>query len=163
MTKILYISAEKSIVNEQLSRMLKKMRYEVENAKNGTEILTKENLTEFDVIVIYTSKPVAKISETIKTIGQFQPKMPTIISTTIKNKSKKGLPENIEVCSGDFTELLFCIENVLEKSKKPNEVATAGKTGLLTDAERDQLRKKRHENINKERFSKIVVELLSKK
>lgn len=158
MVKILFISpgADKSC--EGTLKTFRELRYDVEHIKDITELSGRLSGSHFDAAVIRAELPVEKINDIAASLKQRAPGIPVILSTNA-SKFFRNRSAAFEVCRNSTAELLFCVENLLERLISPSAFVS-GCPELLTEDIREEMRSKRHAELSIKRLSKYTAERL---
>lgn len=160
MAKILFLSFDNSSIDRKVISTLRALKYEVAVSKDKARTIEYLQSTVFDIIIIYKNQRLNSFSEISDAAMRFQPGVPLIVSTNDKKQLINIQDNNVKTCSGDISELIFSIEDMLD-GKKVLTKAIVDDLKPLSETERAELRKKRHLNIIKERIRKYNSEILN--
>jgi two-component system, NtrC family, nitrogen regulation response regulator NtrX len=131
MTKVLVVDDERSI-RRTLREILTFENYEVEEAEDGLEAVTKVETTQYDVIIMDIKMPKLDGLEALEKIQNIAPDTPVIMISghgtieTAVDAVKKGAFDYISK-PPDLNRLLITVRNALDKSSLMQETKTLKK------------------------------------
>ena len=131
MTKVLVVDDERSI-RRTLREILLFENYEVEEAEDGQEAVTKVETTQYDVIIMDIKMPKLDGLEALERIQNIAPDTPVIMISghgtieTAVDAVKKGAFDYISK-PPDLNRLLITVRNALDKSSLMQETKTLKK------------------------------------
>jgi two-component system, NtrC family, nitrogen regulation response regulator NtrX len=131
MTKVLVVDDERSI-RRTLREILTFENYEVEEAEDGLEAVTKVETTQYDVIIMDIKMPKLDGLEALERIQTLAPDTPVIMISghgtieTAVDAVKKGAFDYISK-PPDLNRLLITVRNALDKSSLMQETKTLKK------------------------------------
>jgi two-component system, NtrC family, nitrogen regulation response regulator NtrX len=131
MTKVLVVDDERSI-RRTLREILTFENYEVEEAEDGLEAVTKVETTQYDVIIMDIKMPKLDGLEALERIQSLAPDTPVIMISghgtieTAVDAVKKGAFDYISK-PPDLNRLLITVRNALDKSSLMQETKTLKK------------------------------------
>jgi two-component system, NtrC family, nitrogen regulation response regulator NtrX len=131
MTKVLVVDDERSI-RRTLREILTFENYEVDEAEDGLEAVTKVETTQYDVIIMDIKMPKLDGLEALERIQSLAPDTPVIMISghgtieTAVDAVKKGAFDYISK-PPDLNRLLITVRNALDKSSLMQETKTLKK------------------------------------
>ena len=159
MIKILITNPNKEEYSK-ITRVFTKLNYHTVQADDINGTLQEIQSGDFDLVILY--QEAVKIQNIGDVVAKIKDCNSELLVILVTKKPKKIDLKNVFICSEKFHDILFCIEQVLQENEATS-LPVIVETEILTEPQRQDLRRKRQLAVISTRLAGFVSGMLSKK